>query len=163
MCENLLIVYFCMRCSNDLYKDEELTPCQLFENLKPCGKSNIILSTKCEPALCTLCSSFPPDSQLPFMTQPQAGSPATVMRQLRLTSYRKFDTTEPFTMCKIINTTRVCSDCRDTITTDLKRDKCSNYGTVKCKQENIYITKTVSASRYCPICPQEGDKDKDKK
>ncbi|EWZ95489.1 LOW QUALITY PROTEIN: hypothetical protein FOWG_05391 [Fusarium oxysporum f. sp. lycopersici MN25] len=57
-------------------------------------------------------------------------------------------------MCRMINSTQVCSSCGKTVDTSLKRDKCQHYGTTECKQENV---KTVSASN-CSKCSKDGNK-----
>ncbi|KAG4277347.1 hypothetical protein FPRO04_07644 [Fusarium proliferatum] len=60
-------------------------------------------------------------------------------------------------MCQMINTTEVCVNCGKTVGTKLKRDKCPHYGTTRCKQENLYVTKKVSASN-CSKCSKDGKK-----
>ncbi|RBA16053.1 hypothetical protein FPRO05_11903 [Fusarium proliferatum] len=57
-------------------------------------------------------------------------------------------------MCQMINTTEVCVNCGKTVGTKLKRDKCPHYGTTRCKQENLYVTKKVSASN-CSKCSKD--------
>ncbi|EWG46161.1 hypothetical protein FVEG_15931 [Fusarium verticillioides 7600] len=58
-------------------------------------------------------------------------------------------------MCRMINTTEVCANCGKTVDTKLKRDKCPHYGTTKCKQDNVYVTKKVSVSN-CSKCSMDG-------
>ncbi|KAG4283061.1 hypothetical protein FPRO06_09734 [Fusarium proliferatum] len=60
-------------------------------------------------------------------------------------------------MCQMINTTEVCVNCGKTVGTKLKRDKCPHYGTTRCKQENLYVTKKFSASN-CSKCSKDGKK-----
>ncbi|RKK73073.1 hypothetical protein BFJ69_g9637 [Fusarium oxysporum] len=60
-------------------------------------------------------------------------------------------------MCRMINSTQVCSSCGKTVDTSLKRDKWQHYGTTECKQENVYVRKTVSASN-CSKCSKDGNK-----
>ncbi|KAL4724773.1 hypothetical protein ACLX1H_008219 [Fusarium chlamydosporum] len=44
--------------------------CKWYRWEKPCGRLEVIDIVKCEPALCTRCSSFPSDSPLPFSGTP---------------------------------------------------------------------------------------------
>ncbi|KAF5982608.1 hypothetical protein FCOIX_3600 [Fusarium coicis] len=60
-----------------------------------------------------------------------------------------------FTICRMINTTEVCANYGKTVDTKLKRDKCPHYGTTKCKQDNVYVTKKVSTSN-CVKCSKDG-------
>ncbi|EXM26409.1 hypothetical protein FOTG_07407 [Fusarium oxysporum f. sp. vasinfectum 25433] len=84
MCVAITRVFYCMRCNNEIYEEIECQECELYLQFKRCGKTDVNLSFKCEAALCILCTSFPPDSQVPFLTQPPQGSTSTIMRHLRL-------------------------------------------------------------------------------
>ncbi|RGP75133.1 hypothetical protein FLONG3_5817 [Fusarium longipes] len=67
MCQRSTKKYICNRCSNDIFID---TPqqiiCKWHRRKKHCGRLELVEIMKCEPALCTRCSSFPLDSPLPF-------------------------------------------------------------------------------------------------
>ncbi|EWY87270.1 hypothetical protein FOXG_19997 [Fusarium oxysporum f. sp. lycopersici 4287] len=89
MCVAITRVFYCMRCNNEIYEEIECQECELYLQFKRCGKTDVNLSFKCEAALCILCASFPPDSQVPFLTQPPQGSTSTIMRHLRLTYGRR--------------------------------------------------------------------------
>ncbi|EXA38370.1 hypothetical protein FOVG_10314 [Fusarium oxysporum f. sp. pisi HDV247] len=68
MCVAITRVFYCMRCNNEIYEEIECQECELYLQFKRCGKTDVNLSFKCEAALCILCASFPPDSQVPFLT-----------------------------------------------------------------------------------------------
>ncbi|KAF5688846.1 hypothetical protein FDENT_4672 [Fusarium denticulatum] len=99
MCVAITRVFYCMRCTNDIYEEIECQECPRYHQEKRCGKTDLNLSFKCEADLCILCASFPPESQVPFMSQPPQGSTSTIMRHLRLTLYNYApnheDDTEP--------------------------------------------------------------------
>ncbi|KAF4438678.1 hypothetical protein F53441_12751 [Fusarium austroafricanum] len=88
MCTNLFRVFYCMRCSNEIYKETETAKCDNFNRRKRCGWNDIITSTKCESDLCLLCAAYP-DTQEPFLRQPEHGALSTMVMQLRLNYGRK--------------------------------------------------------------------------
>ncbi|KAG5770019.1 hypothetical protein H9Q69_003412 [Fusarium xylarioides] len=89
MCVAITRVFYCMRCNNEIYHEIECQECPLYHQDKRCGKTDVNLSFKCEADLCILCASFPPDSQVPFLSQPPQGGTSTIMRHLRLTYGRR--------------------------------------------------------------------------
>ncbi|CZR40887.1 uncharacterized protein FPRO_10476 [Fusarium proliferatum ET1] len=84
MCVAMTRVFYCMRCNNEIYEEMECQECPLFSQYERCGKTDVNLSFKCAADLCILCASFPPESQVPFLSQPPQGSTSTIMRHLRL-------------------------------------------------------------------------------
>ncbi|KAI1062820.1 hypothetical protein LB507_005733 [Fusarium sp. FIESC RH6] len=71
MCERKTRKFVCSRCSNYIFvEDPQETTCKQKEDDKPCGRLDQLDIVKCEPALCTRCSSFPSDSPVPFSGPP---------------------------------------------------------------------------------------------
>ncbi|KAJ4120081.1 hypothetical protein NW768_010364 [Fusarium equiseti] len=71
MCERKTRKFVCNRCSDYIFvEDPQETTCEFKEDDKPCGHLDQLDIVKCEPALCTRCSSFPSDSPLPFIGPP---------------------------------------------------------------------------------------------
>ena len=71
MCERKTRKFVCNRCSNYIFVEgPQETTCKSKEEDKPCGHLDQLDIVKCEPALCTRCSSFPSDSPVPFIGPP---------------------------------------------------------------------------------------------
>ncbi|CEI68274.1 hypothetical protein FVEN_g5554 [Fusarium venenatum] len=70
MCERRTKKYACSRCSNFMFiSTPREIDCQWKGRGKCCGRLEQIDVIKCEPALCTRCSSFPANP-LPFVDKP---------------------------------------------------------------------------------------------